>query len=77
MMIIGMRHILVHSYFRIDTELVCEAVKNDLPSLRMAIEAALKHLENTRQKCTGPLPASDIGPSVDRKGARNLVADSL
>lgn len=48
MMIIGMRHILVHSYFRIDTELVWEAVKNDLPSLRMAIEAALKHLENTR-----------------------------
>ena len=43
--IVGMRHILVHDYFRIDTELVWSVVEHDLPGLRVAIEAALGRLE--------------------------------
>jgi len=43
--IIGMRHILVHDYFQIDTEVVWEVVEKDLPVLRRDIEALLKKME--------------------------------
>ena len=39
--IIGMRHVLVHNYFGIDTELVWNAVENDMDVLKTAIESFL------------------------------------
>ena len=36
-----MRHVLVHNYFGIDTELVWNAVENELPVLKDAIESFL------------------------------------
>ena len=39
--IIGMRHILVHDYFGIDTAVVWEVVERDLPELRRQIEDLL------------------------------------
>ena len=43
--IVGMRHILVHDYFAIDTEVVWEAVATDLPALAKEIKALLEGLE--------------------------------
>jgi uncharacterized protein with HEPN domain len=43
--IIGMRHILVHDYFVIDTDIVWDAVERDLPDLKIKIEAMLRKLE--------------------------------
>jgi uncharacterized protein with HEPN domain len=40
--IIGMRHVLVHNYFGIDTDLVWNAVENQLDLLKTAIESFLK-----------------------------------
>lgn len=40
--IIGMRNILVHHYFEIDTEIVWNVVENDLPSLRELIRRSLE-----------------------------------
>lgn len=43
--ITGMRHILVHGYFEIDTGIVWEAVRHDIPALKLAVERLLKTLE--------------------------------
>jgi uncharacterized protein with HEPN domain len=43
--IIGMRHILVHDYFVIDTDIVWDAVERDLPDLKNKIERMLRALE--------------------------------
>ena len=43
--IIGMRHVLVHDYFRIDADLVWDVVQRDLPGLKREIEALLEELE--------------------------------
>jgi uncharacterized protein with HEPN domain len=43
--IIGMRHILVHDYFRIDTEIVWDVVERDLPVLKRSLQALLDELE--------------------------------
>jgi uncharacterized protein with HEPN domain len=40
--IIGMRNILVHDYFEIDTDLVWDAATRDIPALRAAIEDLLE-----------------------------------
>jgi uncharacterized protein with HEPN domain len=42
--IIGMRNILVHGYFDIDTDIVWEAATRDVPNLKPAVERLLKAL---------------------------------
>jgi uncharacterized protein with HEPN domain len=42
--IAGMRNILVHGYFEIDTDLVWDAVTRDVPALKPAIEQMLSSL---------------------------------
>jgi uncharacterized protein with HEPN domain len=41
--IIGMRNLLVHHYFGIDTDAVWSVVEHDLPELKMNIQAILKN----------------------------------
>ena len=43
--IVGMRNVLVHGYFEIDTEIVWDAASRDLPALKPAVERLLKTLE--------------------------------
>jgi uncharacterized protein with HEPN domain len=43
--VIGMRTILVHGYFEIDTEVVWDAIVNDLPQLKPQLEKLLTRLE--------------------------------
>ena len=42
--IIGMRNILVHQYFEIDTDLVWSVVERDLPVLKKTIQSILERL---------------------------------
>jgi len=42
--IIGMRHILVHNYFGIDTQVVWDAVERDPPSLKEKVRALRQQL---------------------------------
>lgn len=39
--IIGLRHILVHEYFGIDEQLIWQIIINDIPKLKVAIEAVI------------------------------------
>jgi uncharacterized protein with HEPN domain len=39
-----MRHILVHDYFVIDTDIVWDAVERDLPDLKNKVEGMLRKL---------------------------------
>ena len=43
--IVGMRNVLVHGYFDIDTDIVWDAAARDLPALEPAIERLLGTLE--------------------------------
>lgn len=43
--IIGMRNVLVHGYFGIETSLVWDAARRDVPALKPAIERLLSELE--------------------------------
>ena len=43
--IVGMRHILFHDYFAVDTKVVWDAVEYDLPELKAKIEEILLKLE--------------------------------
>jgi uncharacterized protein with HEPN domain len=43
--IIGMRNVLVHGYFEIDTDIVWDAATRDIPALRPSIERLLRTLE--------------------------------
>lgn len=43
--LIGMRNILVHGYFHIDTDIVWEAATKHVPALKPPIEKLLSHLE--------------------------------
>ena len=40
--IVGMRNILVHQYFSVDTDLLWETIINDLPILKKKIEKILR-----------------------------------
>lgn len=43
--IVGMRNVLVHGYFHIDTDIVWETATRDLPALKPGIERLLRALE--------------------------------
>lgn len=43
--IIGMRNILVHGYFDIDTDIVWDAAMRDVPAIKPAVERLLETLE--------------------------------
>ncbi len=43
-LVIGMRHRLVHDYFRIDTSIVAEVVRLHLPGLKRQLQAILADL---------------------------------
>jgi uncharacterized protein with HEPN domain len=43
--IVGMRHILVHPYFEVDTDLIWSVVEDDIPELKRQVEIILKELE--------------------------------
>jgi len=43
--IIGMRNVFAHEYFGIDSSLVWEIIKRDLPVLKSKMESILKSLE--------------------------------
>lgn len=43
--IIGMRNIFVHEYFGVDSSLVWEIIKNDLPDLKGKVRAILDSIE--------------------------------
>lgn len=40
--IIGMRHVLVHHYFAIDTEIVWSVVERNLPSFKTQVQGLLE-----------------------------------
>jgi uncharacterized protein with HEPN domain len=40
-----MRHLLVHDYFRIDTEIVWEVIERDLMGLRQSLRGLFNDLE--------------------------------
>lgn len=44
--IIGMRHVLVHQYFEIDTEIVWSVVERDLPILKQHIQNLLERSQS-------------------------------
>ncbi|HCF63973.1 MAG TPA: DUF86 domain-containing protein [Ferruginibacter sp.] len=43
--IIGLRHILVHEYFGIDTNLIWQIIANDIPQLKESIQKVLEQLD--------------------------------
>ena len=43
--IVGMRNVFAHEYFGIDSRLVWEIIKNDIPELKAKIELILKSLQ--------------------------------
>jgi uncharacterized protein with HEPN domain len=44
--IVGMRHILVHHYFEIDTDVVWSVIEKDLPTLKRALSKILSERED-------------------------------
>jgi uncharacterized protein with HEPN domain len=43
--IVGMRNVLVHGYFEIDTDIVWDAATRDVPALKSRVERLLRKLE--------------------------------
>lgn len=48
--IIGMRNVLVHGYFEVDTDIAWEAASRDVPALKPAIQRLLQELEEHRDR---------------------------
>jgi uncharacterized protein with HEPN domain len=46
--IVGMRNVLVHGYFEIDTDIVWDAATRDVPALKPGIERLLRTLEERK-----------------------------
>lgn len=46
--IIGMRNIIVHDYFGIDTKIVWSVVQKDLPPLKRQVKAMLRGIERKK-----------------------------
>lgn len=46
--IVGMRHILVHDYFAVDTDVVWDVIERDLPGLKRKIAALLTTLKKAQ-----------------------------
>jgi len=46
--IIGMRNVLVHGYFEIDTDIVWDAATRDIPALKPSVERLLKSLDQNK-----------------------------
>ena len=42
--VVGMRHVLVHGYFAIDSEILWQVVERDLPPLKARLEQLLTEL---------------------------------
>ena len=42
--ITGMRHVMVHDYFKVDWDIVYETAKTHVPALRPHVEAMLRSL---------------------------------
>jgi uncharacterized protein with HEPN domain len=42
--IIGLRNLLIHEYFGVDTKIVWDIIKNDIPLLKTQVEDILKQL---------------------------------
>ncbi len=47
--IVGMRNVLVHGYFDIDTDIVWDAASRDVPALKPALERLLNRLEQVNR----------------------------
>lgn len=59
--IVGMRHILVHSYFEIDLDVVWSTVENDLPQLKRAVAGSLTDVADTAAAGDDPTEEQDRG----------------
>ena len=43
--IVGMRHIVVHDYFSVDTRVVWDVIEHDLPDVKRRVQDLLSRLE--------------------------------
>ncbi len=43
--VLGMRHIIVHDYFRVDYDIVWDVVEEELPNLKAQLQEFLESLE--------------------------------
>lgn len=59
--IVGMRHILVHSYFEIDLDVVWSTVKNNLPQLKTVVVDSLNDAADTAASDDDPTEDQDRG----------------
>jgi uncharacterized protein with HEPN domain len=72
--IIGMRNVLVHGYFDIDSDIVWAAVQHHLPALKTDIQQLLQSMDDDRWKGTkaklvkrSPRPRQPKKPGRKRK----------
>jgi uncharacterized protein with HEPN domain len=77
--IVGMRNVLVHGYFDIDTEIVWAVVERELPVLKPAVELLLQKLQRvasrTPKRNDAQQPNRCGGPTKRRKPGRKKKDD--